>query len=127
MMRWNLLVVLSILVTTAGCATSTATGGRDFNSAKVSEIQKGATTGTQLIAMIGEPLSKKAKSENEEEWTYEYAVATAKARSGFFGSMNVDTTGTQKNLSVLLRDGKVINYTYSEGPIGNKVRTQAYK
>jgi outer membrane protein assembly factor BamE (lipoprotein component of BamABCDE complex) len=121
------LFVLLAGICFSGCATSTATSGRDFDSSKVSQIQKGVTTTEQLVQMFGPPYSKTVKSETDEEWSFQYAVATAQARAGVLGDMKVNTVGHQKTLSVLVRDGVVINYTFNEGPIEAKSDTQAYK
>lgn len=41
-----------------GCATAHSTAGRDFDSAKVSQIVKGKTTADEIITMFGTPYSK---------------------------------------------------------------------
>jgi outer membrane protein assembly factor BamE (lipoprotein component of BamABCDE complex) len=130
MKKLHLVFVLFVLfagICFSGCATSTATSGHDFDSATVSQIQKGVTTTEQLVQMFGPPYSKTVKSETDEEWSFQYAVATAKARAGFLGDMKVETTGHQKTLNVLIRGGVAINYTFNEGPIEQKSNTQTYK
>jgi len=62
-------------------------------------------------------------SENEEMWFYMYSIGTAKAQSYVF-TMKVESTGQQKTLKTLLRDGIVINYTYTEGQTPGSVNVQ---
>ena len=53
---------------------------------------------------------------SHEKWIYMYSSGTAKAQSYVF-TMKVESTGRQKMLDILLRDGIVTNYTYNEGPM----------
>ncbi|ENI4486602.1 hypothetical protein ABXZ88_002447 [Vibrio fluvialis] len=43
-----------------------------------------------------------------------HSEGTAKAQS-YIVTMDVKTTGTQKMLDVLITDGVVVNYTFTEG------------
>ncbi|MCK4828373.1 hypothetical protein KA005_72255 [bacterium] len=113
-MRTLTAILLSIFVVLSGCATSSYSTGRDFDSSSVNQIIKGETTRADLLQMLGRPFSKTVMSENEEKWIYMYSSGTAKAQSYFF-TMKVESTGRQKMLDILLRDGIVTNYTYNEG------------
>lgn len=104
--------VIALLL--AACATSTYTVGKDFPSDNVSKIERGTTTSKQLLSMFGEPFSKAVISADEEKWIYTYTNGKAKAQS-YVVTMKVETTGTQKMLDVLLKNGVVVNYTFSEG------------
>ena len=115
-MRTLTTILLSIFVVLSGCATSSYSTGRDFNSSSVNQIIKGETTRADLLQMLGQPFSKTVMSENEEKWIYMYSSGTAKAQSYVF-TMKVESTGRQKMLDILLRDGIVTNYTYNEGPM----------
>jgi|LGVF01.1.fsa_nt_gb outer membrane protein assembly factor BamE (lipoprotein component of BamABCDE complex) len=115
-MRTLTAILLSIFVVLSGCATSSYSTGRDFDSSSVNQIIKGETTKADLLQMLGQPFSKTVISENEEKWIYMYSSGTAKAQSYFF-TMKVESTGQQKMLDILLRDGIVTNYTYNEGPM----------
>lgn len=104
------LVVLSL----SGCATSSYTVGKSFASANVTQIVKGKTTGEELIALFGEPYSKTVLSASDSKWIYMYSEGTTKAQS-YILSMDVQTTGTQKMLDVLISNGVVVNFAYTEG------------
>ena len=115
-MRTLTAILLSIFFVLSGCATSSYSTGRDFDSSLVNQIVKGETTRADLLQMLGQPFSKTVMSENEEKWIYMYSSGTAKAQSYVF-TMKVESTGRQKMLDILLRDGIVTNYTYNEGPM----------
>ena len=115
-MRTLTAILLSIFFVLSGCATSSYSTGRDFDSSLVNQIIKGETTRADLLQMLGQPFSKTVMSENEEKWIYMYSSGTAKAQSYVF-TMKVESTGRQKMLDILLRDGIVTNYTYNEGPM----------
>lgn len=115
-MRTLTAILLSIFFVLSGCATSSYSTGRDFDSSSVNQIIKGETTRADLLQMLGQPFSKTVMSENEEKWIYMYSSGTAKAQSYVF-TMKVESTGRQKMLDILLRDGIVTNYTYNEGPM----------
>jgi hypothetical protein len=109
------LVVLISILTLFGCTTQTTnyTLGRDFSAESVSKIQKGVTTTDELVALLGEPYSKSVISENEEKWLYMYLHSSATVRASL--TPDVTTSGIQKNLDVLIKDGKAVNYAYTEG------------
>jgi outer membrane protein assembly factor BamE (lipoprotein component of BamABCDE complex) len=104
------------ILSLAGCATANYTAGRDFTQESVSQIIKGKTTGEELTALMGQPDAKAVMSATEEKWTYQYINTTSSAQS-YVVSMSVETTGIRKLLDVLIKDGVVINYAYTEGPI----------
>lgn len=95
-----------------GCATTTSSYGTDFSDANVSKIVKGKTTSAQLIELFGQPFQKTPVSATEEHWMYTYTTAQSEAKPWMFGT-NVKTTSTAKTLYVLLKNGVVINYTYT--------------
>lgn len=97
-----------------GCATSSYSVGRDFSSENVKSIVKGKTKSTELIQLFGQPFSKTVISANEEKWIYTYSSGTASAQS-YLVTTKVETTGHQKMLDILLKDGVVINFTFTEG------------
>ena len=122
-MRTLTAILLSIFFVLSGCATSSYSTGRDFDSSSVNQIIKGETTKADLLQMLGQPFSKTVISENEEKWIYMYSSGTAKAQSYFF-TMKVESTGQQKMLDILLRDGIVTNYTYNEGPMPSSLNVR---
>ncbi|WP_226684830.1 hypothetical protein [Shewanella indica] len=117
------LIALASMITLglSGCATSSYTVGRDFMSTNISQIVKGKTTSSELVALVGEPYTKTVLSETDEKWIYMYSAGTAKAQSYVF-SMDVQTTGTQKTLDVLISEGVVVNYAYTEGALPYSVQ-----
>lgn len=108
-----LVLILAIL---AGCGTSTKkTAGRDFDSSKIQDIKKGVTTSNELVHLLGEPLSKSAKSATEAVWEYSWKETTSRATTSS-GDAVITTKGDQKTLVVLIKNGVVANYTYKDDP-----------
>ena len=122
-MRTLAIILVSIFIVLSGCAISSYSTGRDFDSSSVNQIIKGETTKDDLLQMLGKPFSKTVISENEEKWIYVYSSGTTKAQSYIF-TMKVKSTGQQKMLDILLRDGIVINYAYNEGPMPGSLNVQ---
>lgn len=120
-MKYLLIILCSVFVLT-GCATSTYKFGTDFSSENVSKIVKGETTSSDLLYLFGQPFTKSVISETDEKWVYSYSETSAKAQSYVF-SMDVKTSGVMKSLDVLVRDGVVINFAYTEGPIPSSMTT----
>jgi outer membrane protein assembly factor BamE (lipoprotein component of BamABCDE complex) len=108
------MAVLVMSLALNGCATSHYTSGKDFPSEKVTSIVKGKTTTTELKALFGDPFTKSPVNDTDEKWVYTYANGSAHAQS-YIVTMKVTTTGTQKTLEVLIRNGTVINFTFNEG------------
>jgi len=110
------IVVFALAALLSGCATSHYSTGRDFPSANVSQISKGKTTTSELQSLFGEPFAKSPVNETDEKWVYTYTDASTHAQS-YIVTMQVTTKGTQKTLDVLIRNGVVINYTFTNGPL----------
>lgn len=106
-----LTLIFAALITS--CATSSVTVGNNFDSTKVNEIKKGQTTKSELLQMFGEPYTKTVVSSNEENWQYYFSTNTAKAQSYIF-TTDVQTSGSYKNLSILLKEDVVSNFTFTE-------------
>ncbi|MBY0418861.1 MAG: hypothetical protein K2W88_12475 [Pararheinheimera sp.] len=115
-MKFGFIVMASVVVVAlSGCATSSYSVGKNFASENVSQIVKGKTTSEELIMLLGEPYTKTVLSASDEKWIYMHSEGTTKAQS-YIVSMNVTTTGTQKMLDVLISNGVVANFAYTEGP-----------
>src|SRR3972149_2120704 len=67
-MRRRALILGMAGLPAAGCAI---TYGREFDTTKVSQIQKGKTTKDEVRAMLGEPASTSVTADFEQ-WTYAY-------------------------------------------------------
>lgn len=115
-MKLNFIAMISVAVLSlSGCATSTYSVGRNFANENVSQIIKGKTTSEELITLLGEPYTKTVLSASDEKWIYMHSEGTTKAQS-YIVSMDVKTTGTQKMLDVLISNGVIANFAYTEGP-----------
>lgn len=117
MKRLGLAVVAAISLVVVGCAnthTSSYSVGKNFPSENVSKIVKNETTVIELIQMFGEPFLKTVISESEEKWTYNYSSGTASVQRKFVQIGKVQTTGQRKTLDVLLKNGIVTNFAYTE-------------
>lgn len=110
----TLVTVIFVLFFLSGCVSSNYAVGNDFNSLNVEQIEKGKTTSEELVTLIGQPYTKAVLSQSDEKWVYMYSTGTTKATS-YIVSMDVKTTGTQKILDVLITDGIVVNFTFTEG------------
>lgn len=110
-------IAIASLLTFAlgGCATSSYSVGKPFPSENVSQIVKGKTTPQDLVRLLGEPFTKTVISASDEKWVYMHSEGTSKAQS-YIVTMNVETTGTQKVLDVLISNGVVTNFAYTDGP-----------
>jgi outer membrane protein assembly factor BamE (lipoprotein component of BamABCDE complex) len=114
----TLSVVALVLLAVAGCTLAyhrkTFDDGFDFPSEKVNKIVKGKTTGDEIIQMFGGPLGKSEILENEEQWRYFYSTGIEVKESGFLTDEE-RSTRRRKTLVILLKNGVVTNFTYTEG------------
>ena len=112
------LLIISAFLVLSACATSSYSVGKDFSSSNVSKIVKSKTTKTDLLNLFGEPFSKTVISSTGEKWIYTYSAGTASAQS-YLVTTKVETKGIQKTLDILIENGVVTNYTFTEGPAPN--------
>lgn len=119
----NIFAALAFCGLLSACATSHYSTGRDFASANVSQIVKGKTTTAELENLFGEPFAKTPVNETDEKWAYSYTDASTHAQS-YIVSMQVTTKGTRKALDLLIRNGVVINYTFTDGPLPGSTPAQ---
>jgi hypothetical protein len=114
-MKFRLITIVSLIILSlSGCATSSYSVGKSFPSENVSQIVKGKTTSEEMVSLFGEPYTKTVISATDEKWVYMHSEGTAKAQS-YIVIMDVKTTGTQKMLDVLITDGVVANFAFTEG------------
>jgi len=116
-LRLTLLTFVIIPIFLWGCATSTVITGSDFNSSKVSRIQKGVTTTAQILYWLGEPYSKKPVSAVQTIWLYAWVRPTADPNVVPFGHRTIGTSGYKKTLCLFITNDIVVDYTYEEGVI----------
>jgi hypothetical protein len=113
--RFSIVAFISLAV--VGCAfafqRSTYKVGFDFPSENVSKIMKGKTTGDELIKMFGGPLEKVEVSENEEEWKYFYSTGIEIVEKSFLTDKE-QSTGQFRTLDIMLKNGAVTDFTYTE-------------
>jgi outer membrane protein assembly factor BamE (lipoprotein component of BamABCDE complex) len=114
-MKFRLITMVSLVVLSlSGCATSSYSVGKNFSSTNVSQIIKGKTTGEEIVTLFGEPYSKTVISSTDQKWIYMHSEGTTKAQS-YIVTMDVKTTGKQKMLDILITDGVVANFAFTEG------------
>jgi len=110
----------------AGCATpepastpksstSTIRRGRDFDTSKVKDIQKGRTRTAEIIQWFGQPIATKIVSTNQTGWLYAWKQSTIRV-SRTTSTAKGRESGYQKRLELLIADDVVMNYTFNEGP-----------
>jgi len=125
-MNMKAAAVLLLTLLIAGCAdpkpadtakstTTTVRRGRDCDSSKVKDIQKGKTSTQEIIQWFGQPYAKKIVSTNQVGWLYSWrqSIVTVN-RSG--ATVKGKETGFRKRLELLIGDDVVMNYTFEEGP-----------
>jgi outer membrane protein assembly factor BamE (lipoprotein component of BamABCDE complex) len=69
-MKAKTIVMLVCICILSGCAGATMSG-KTFDTTKVSSIQKGTTTKSDIRAMFGEPVSTRP-TDSGEVWSYYY-------------------------------------------------------
>ncbi|WP_159565909.1 hypothetical protein [Budvicia diplopodorum] len=117
----KLLLVVACVSAISGCVyRSTVQAGKDFDHNQISKIVKGETTEGQLASLFGQPVKKEVVSGNEVKWIYEKVESTAAVRM-FSAKPKVDTK--RKALEVLIKDGKVINYAFTDTTTDNVIQT----
>jgi hypothetical protein len=119
MSQTKYLLISIIALALTGCATKTITSGREFDAAKINNIQKGITTSEELAGLLGQPLTKSAQSNGEVLWNYSWKKGTATTTQGSDGPV-VTSQGNRKTLEVLIKNGLVENYTYKDDPFWNE-------
>jgi outer membrane protein assembly factor BamE (lipoprotein component of BamABCDE complex) len=114
-MKFRLITMVSLVVLSlSGCATTSYSVGKNFSSTNVSQIIKGKTTSEEIFTLFGEPYSKTVISSTDQKWIYMHSEGTTKAQS-YIVTMDVKTTGKQKMLDILITDGVVANFAFTEG------------
>ncbi len=111
----RLLIIITCLTLITGCVyTSNYEVGKAFDEEKVSQIVKGKTTETELISMFGQPFTKAVVSDTDSKWVYSYSKGSASAQAF---TMKTESNMKMSTLDILVRDGVVINYAFTSGPV----------
>jgi len=110
------LLVLGLAILLSGCAQSSYSVGNDFSTENIAKIEKGKTTTKELEEWFGEPYSKTVLSAEQTKWMYIHTSGSAKVQSYVF-TANVESTGTQKVLDLLIENDTVVNFTYNNSDL----------
>lgn len=106
------LIAALILLLVAGCVSIETVTGRDFDSAKVPQIQIAKTTQSEILTMFGEPESRGIIS-GDIAWRYEYqmtrSTGTLKPEE-----QQIKPFVTEKTLTITFKEGVVKHYTFFE-------------
>ena len=109
-----------------GCATTEHASGRDFDGSKVTAIVKGSTTSAELEKLLGPPFSKKLINDADTKWMYYHS--TGKTKVSFYAvTTKIDNSVQHKFLDVLIRNGVVFDYAYTQGNSDDKVKNALTK
>lgn len=98
-----------------GCATGT-TSGKKFDMSMASEINKGVTTKTDILAMFGEPNSK-SRSPYGESWSYSYtesSMDTFRTLASAYGIGKGKADMSSQFLSITFKGDIVQDYNTQE-------------
>jgi outer membrane protein assembly factor BamE (lipoprotein component of BamABCDE complex) len=108
----SIVLILTIILTVSlsGCVTYSSSDGKNFASENVSKVVKGKTTSEEMVQLFGQPSTKTVLTASGEKWIYTYS---AEAQS-YIAAIDVKNTRTQKRLDVLIRNGVVENFTFTD-------------
>ncbi|QWR77096.1 hypothetical protein [Candidatus Magnetomonas plexicatena] len=99
-----------------GYAYSETITGKDFDSSKIPNIQKGVTTASQLLELFGEPVNNPARGDISS-WQYSFKKIE--------NCNGVNTVLSKKELWITIVDKIAVDYKYTEEP--NKAGCQKNK
>ena len=120
------ILALFISACLAGCKTQMTTAGRDFDASKIGKIDKEFTTSDELVALLGKPNRTWVWSADGTMWEYSWQTETNRIRLKWAGQ-DVITDGYKKQLQVLIKYDRVVNYTYYEGPFHTESKAMSGK
>ena len=114
--RLTTLAVALVGAAVAGCASS----GKDFDSTKVTSIQKGKTTESDLVQMFGEPQQRMTDADGSQHLTWRFSEAKANGASFIpvYGMFAGGSSGTDKSLMVTVANGVVTDFQSTQGTTG---------
>jgi hypothetical protein len=106
--------ILFCAVVMIGCAST----GKNFDSRKINDIQKGKTTEADLVSMFGQPNQRgqNASGAKTMMWLYSESAINGKQFIPFAGPFLGGVDTKNKSLTVMLAsDGTVEDYNYTGG------------
>ena len=117
----TIVIIMLVSVMLASCASSIQ--GAKVDSAQVKQIQKGKMTETEVIQMFGKP-NQVTTNGNQRNLLYTYTKTSGGV--GFKGILifiltlgiyypSVDVTTESNSLNVIIENGIVRDFSYSEG------------
>ena len=95
-----------------------------IDTAKVSSLVKGKTTATEVTTMFGAPANK-AMVQDGEIWTYSYMEFHSKGQATSLTSGASTVEGRQQKLDLNIKDGKVVNFVFNDGPLQTMTGTNS--
>lgn len=120
-MRKVLVCLVSLsLLGASGC--STMEKGMRIDKTKTQGIVKNQTTKDQIVSMFGSPQSSDPDTAGNEKMFYTYKKEAKRLPAAIwipfvqFFFLYSWVTEEAQNLTVIVRDGKVTNYSYAETP-----------
>jgi len=111
MRRIIVVIVATCFIT--GCAST----GQRMDPAKISQIEDGVTTRTQVIELLGNPYGTSLTDDGKEKLNYMFVRMRTKARSfiPFVGMFFWGADTEKETLQILIgEDGKVQKKTYNK-------------
>lgn len=105
------LFVIAMTVYTVGCSSA----GREFDTARIKDLQKGVTTKSDVLKMFGEPLRKEFAPKGEV-WGYSY-TSSNETGAGVIGHVTIglDQSKTTCNtMELIFKGDTLVDYDCTE-------------
>lgn len=117
MSRYSLPLVSVMFMTLllCGCMRSSMKYGNQIDETKVQKIEKGKTTGEEILGWFGSPTNKSTGSDGTTTFTFLGSEYKSKANIlGAYGLGDASSTTTStKTLTVTLRNNVVEDYRFT--------------
>lgn len=114
------IVFVTALVGSCLCLSACFSVGKKIEQTSLAQIQKGKTTKTELLALLGEPTSNSLKSDGQEtlEWSFGDLRIKGESFLPVIGPWVGGTTKDMTSLQVSLGADKIVHdYVWSESRI----------
>jgi outer membrane protein assembly factor BamE (lipoprotein component of BamABCDE complex) len=120
-----LAVLLMIIL--SGCAAAVITIGRDFDSSKIKNVQRGKTTKKDVYKFFGEPYQRSV-FETYETWNYVFLVTNSDAISMSSSAMSFTSiqsnTNTKRMEIVFDTLGVIKSFNYTLPGLGESLQSK---